>query len=79
MASDVSSEAIEAFRRYQSNLRWARVNGEALEQYAGQFVAVSNGRVLEAARDPSELERKYHDVPGVYIASVLRRGLRWVL
>ena len=79
MAPEVSAEAVEAFRKYQSNVRWARSNDQKLERYAGKFVAVANGQVLESADTSQALESKYHDVPGVYVAVVVRRGLRWVL
>ncbi len=79
LAVEVPAEAIEAFRTYQSNLRWAKENGRKLERYAGKSVAVASGKILESSSSGEELERKYHDVPGVYIARVAHRGLRWVL
>lgn len=79
MGAEVPAEAIEAFRTYQSNLRWAKENDRKLERYAGKYVAVASGRILESSSSGEELEKKYHDVPGVYIAVVNRRGLRWVL
>jgi len=79
VSTQVSADAIEAFRSYQDNLRWAKENGRKLERFAGKYVAVANGRVLEAAKTAAELEAKYNNVPGVYIAVVVRRGLRWIL
>jgi hypothetical protein len=79
MSTEVSADTIKSFQSYQSNLKWAKENGRKLERYAGKYVAVANGRILDSAQSGAELETKYKDVPGVYVAVVVRRGLRWVL
>jgi hypothetical protein len=79
VAAEVSSQAIESFLAYKKNLEWAKSHRDNLEEYAGKFVAVSNGRVLEVGESGVALEQKYGDIPGVYIAVVVRRGTRWVL
>lgn len=79
MAADVSAQALEAFVAYKKNMIWAKAHRDDLEQYAGKFVAVSKGQILEAADSGELLERKYKEIPGVYIAVVVRRGTRWVL
>ena len=77
--TEVSADAIKSFQSYQDNLRWAKENSRRLGRYAGKYVAVSNGKILDSAQSGAELEAKFKDVPGVYIAVVVRRGLRWVL
>jgi hypothetical protein len=79
VAADVSAQALEAFAAYKKNLAWAKMHRDDLEQYAGKFVAVSKGQILESSDSGELLEQKHKGVPGVYIAVVVRRGTRWVL
>ncbi len=79
MEAAVSPQALEAFAAFKKNLQWAKAHRDDLEQFAGKYVAVSKGRILESADSGSALEEKYKEIPGVYIAAVVRRGMRWVL
>lgn len=79
MAATDTAAALESLKRYRDNLVWAKQNRESLERYAGKFVAVAQGKVLDASEDRGELETRYSTVPGVYIAAVVKRGTRWIL
>ncbi|MGB6501756.1 MAG: DUF5678 domain-containing protein [Thermoplasmata archaeon] len=75
----VPAEAIAAFNAYRQNLRWAKVHGESLERYKGMYVAVANGKVLDSSKEEAGLLARYAEIPGVYVALVIQRGLKWVL
>jgi hypothetical protein len=79
VAADVSPQALESFAAFKQNLRWAKAHRDDLEPYAGRYVAVAKGKILEASDSGRQLEEKYKGTRGVYIAVVVPRGTRWVL
>lgn len=79
MAASVTVEALENYRRFQENLRWAKSHSDQLEQFSDRYVAIDGGKVLAAAAAKDELALKFESRPGVYITFVTRKGLSWIL
>ena len=79
MGATLPADALDSFREFQANLRWAKEHDADLEEYAGQFVGVSERRIAAVAASRQEVVRKTAGKPGTYVTFVVRRGIAWLL
>lgn len=79
MASVLSDDARETFKKYDRNARWAMSHGDALQEFEERYVAVSDGKVIASADTREEVEIEVAGVPGAYVGLVPRKGLIWIL
>jgi hypothetical protein len=75
----VSPEALETFRQYDKNLKWAKTHDNELDPYTEKYVAVADEKVIGSSANRDELVGMVRGRVGVYIAFVPKHGLIWIL
>lgn len=75
----LSPPALESFKEYARNFKWAKTHDGELEPYTGKYVAVSGEQIIAAGDTPEEIQPKVRGRVGVFISFVPERGLIWIL
>lgn len=79
MAASLPANAVEAFKAYDRNLRWAKAHDDALAPFEDKYVAVADEKVIASAPTREAVQSKSRGHVGVYIAFVAKKGLIWIL
>src|SRR5271170_4224590 len=73
MSATIPANALEAFRAYDRNLRWAKAHEEVLAPFEEKYVAVADGKVVGSAATKEALQPKVKGHVGVYVAYVAKK------
>lgn len=74
----------EEFKKFESNMKWFQDNYEKLkEQYAGEYVAVYDDRVIARGKDArgliNQLRKTYSDLGAFVVEFVSKEKMELIL
>jgi Family of unknown function (DUF5678) len=79
VATSLPASAVEAFKQYDRNLRWAKSHPDAIAGFEEKYVAIDDAKVLASGDTRESVEAAIRGRVGVYISFIPERGLIWIL
>ncbi len=75
----LTPEQVKTFRKFSDNFESYNRMYNDIKSHVGEYVSISEGKILEYAKTREKLVNKYKDVPGVFIEMITDSNLYWIL
>ncbi|MGA7861652.1 MAG: hypothetical protein WCB19_07325 [Thermoplasmata archaeon] len=79
MASAVNTQIIEQLRTFEKNLSWAKQNERRIVPFQGEYIVVTDQKVVFHSKRKLDALKQSAGRPGSYVTFVPPKGLAWVL